>query len=238
MKVLITGAGGKVARAVRRELAGRHELRLMDVVEDAVEDPEDEVVVGSITDRGDLAGAVAGMDAVVQLALSPEWNRAEGFDVSVKGTYMLLEAAVAAGVQRAVCTSSLSAYSGPAFPDRWGITEATPPVPGGGPYTMMKIFEEHIARYFAEEMGLPATVLRLSGPMTQAEWEERAADGQDKGGLTHLEDVAQAYRLALEWEGESTYEVFHIGPEDRDGELPIDKAKDLLGYRPRWSMGR
>ena len=234
MKVLITGAGGKVATAVRKELAENgHELRLMDVR--PIDDPEGQIVVASITNRRDLAQAVAGMDAVVQLALSSDCHAAEGFDLNITGTYMLLEEALAAGVQRAVCTSSLSVYSGPSSPTRWGITEETPPVPGGGPYTMMKIFEEHIVRYFAEEMGLPATVLRLTGPLTAAEWEETAVAGTGGAGSTHLEDVAQAFRLALEREA-SGYEVYHIGSEHSSGELPIDKAKRILGYRPQWGF--
>ena len=230
MRVLIAGAGGKVARAVRRELAGHHQLRLMDVVE--VEDPEGEVVVGSITDRDAVERAVAGMEAVVQLALSPDCGRAEGFQVSVTGTYVLLEAAAAAGAKRAVCTSSLSVYWG----ERRGVTEATPAPPGGAPYPMMKVFEESVARFFAEAEGLPAVVLRLTGPLTDVEWQERAAEVTLGGGVTHLRDVAQAYRLALEWAGESPFEIFHIGPEDPHGELPIDKAKKLLGYRPRWPV--
>ena len=50
---------------------------------------------------------------------------------------------------------------------------------------MMKIFEEHIVRYFAEEKGLPATVLRLIGPLTAAEWEEIASAGTGKAGDHH-----------------------------------------------------
>ena len=234
MKVLITGAGGKVATAVRRELAEHgHELRLMDLR--AVDEPEGEMVIGSITRRADVAKAVAGMEAVVQLVLSPDWNAAEGFEINIAGTYMLLEEALTAGVQRAVCTSSLSVYAGPKSPERRGITEEVPTVPGGGPYTLMKIFEEHIVQYFAEEKGLPATVLRLTGPLTAAEWEETASDGTGKAGSTHLEDVAQAFRLALEREA-GGYEVFHIGSKHSGGELPIDKAKRVLGYRPRWGF--
>ena len=234
MKVLITGAGGKVATAVRRELAEHgHALRLMDIR--AVDQPEGEMVIGSITKRADVAKAVAGMEAVVQLVLSPDWNAAEGFETNIAGTYMLLEEALAAGVQRAVCASSLSVYAGPKSPERRGITEEVPTVPGGGPYTLMKIFEEHVVQYFAEEKGLAATVLRLTGPSTGKEWEEAAAAGTGGAGTTHLEDVAQAFRLALERDV-TGYDVFHIGSEHSSGELPIDKAKKMLGYRPKWSF--
>ena len=231
MNVLITGAGGHVARGVRRELAGRHTLRLMDLA--PLHDPEGEVVLGSITNRRELKRAAQGMDGVVHLALSPHWNDARGFDVSVKGTYMLLEEALAAGVKRVVCTSSLSVYAGPFSPERNGVTEEVPPVPGGGPYTMMKIFEEHIARYFAEEHGLSTAVLRLTGPTAPGDWDRMVSEGEGGPGTTHLEDVAQAYRLALE-KDDLGFEIFHIGPEDRDNSLPIAKARRILGYAPRW----
>ncbi len=233
MNVLITGAGGLVAKGVRKELAGRYALRLMDIA--PVHDPEGEVVIGSITNRRDVKQAVKGMDAIIHLALSAHENDARGFDVSVKGTYILLEEAIAAGVKRAVCTSSLSVYSGPFSPETDGVTEDVPPVPGCRPYTMMKIFEEDIVRHFAREMGLPAVILRLTGPTTADEWDRMAAAGTGSQNRTHLEDVAQAYRLALEKDGLG-FEIFHIGPEDRDGRLPIDKARRILGYAPKWSF--
>ena len=237
VNVLITGAQGQVARGVRKGLAGRHSLRLMDIV--PIQDPEGEALRGSVTNRRHVKRAVKGMDAVIHLALSAHENDPRGFDVSVKGTYILLEEALAAGVRRAVCTSSLSVYSampsGPFCPERKAVTEDVPPVPGNGPYAMMKIFEEDIVRYFARERGLPAVILRLTGPTTPEEWERMAAAGTGRPGRTHMEDVAQAYRLALE-KDDLGFEIFHIGPEDRDGRLPIDKAKRILGYAPRWSF--
>ena len=85
------------------------------------------------------------------------------------------------------------------------------------------------------ERGLPAVILRLTLPTAPDEWDEMAAAGTGSPRMTHLEDVAQAYRLALEKDGLG-FEIFHIGPEDRDGRLPIDKAKRILGYAPRWSF--
>ena len=233
MKVLITGAQGQVARGVRKGLAGRHSLRLMDIV--PIQDPEGEAIRGSVTNRRHVKRAVKGMDAVIHLALSAHEDDPRGFDVSLKGTYILLEEVLAAGVKRAVCTSSLSVYSGPFSPERKAVTEDVPPVPGCRPYTMMKIFEEDIVRHFAREMGLPAVILRLTGPTTADEWDRMAAAGTGSQNRTHLEDVAQAYRLALEKDGLG-FEIFHIGPEDRDGRLPIDKAKRILGYAPKWSF--
>ena len=233
MNVLITGAGGRVAKGVRKELAGRHVLRLMDIA--PVHDPEGEMSVGSVTNRRDVKRAVSGMNGIVHLALSPHFDDARGFDVSVKGTYMLLEEALAAGVKRAVCTSSLSVYAGPFSQAREGVTEEVPPVPGGGPYVMMKIFEEEVVRYFARERGLSAVVLRLTGPTAPEVWDTMVSEGTYRPGMTHLEDVGQAYRLAVE-KDELGFEIFHIGPEDRDGQLPIAKAKRILGYMPKWSF--
>ena len=233
MRVLITGAGGHVARGVCGELARRHTLRLMDVK--PVSEADGEAIVGSITDRRDIRRALEGMDAVVHLAMSHYPYDARGFDVSMKGTYMLLEEAVAAGVGRAVCTSSLSVYAGPFSPERVGVTEDVPPVAGGGPYTIMKVLEEQIVRFFAVEKGLSTVILRLTGPTVADEWDRIAAEGTGGPALTHMDDVAQAFRLALEADSIG-FEIFHIGPKDTNGYLPIDKAHRILRYSPRWAF--
>ncbi len=233
MHVLITGAGGHVAQGIRKELSERHTLRLMDV--NPLSEPRAEAVVGSVTNRRHLRRALKGMQALVHLAMSPHPFGARGFDVNVKGTYMLLEEAVAAGIKRAVCTSSLSVYAGPYAPERVGVTEEVAPVVGGGSYPMVKIIEEQIVRYFAQEKGLSTVILRLTGPVVHDEWDRMAAEGGGSPAITHMEDVAQAYRLALE-KDDIDFEIFHIGPKNTRGYLPIDKASRILGYSPRWSF--
>jgi nucleoside-diphosphate-sugar epimerase len=210
----------------------------MDIV--PIQEPEGEAIRGSVTNRRHVKRAVEGMDAIVHLAMHSGFDGARAFDVSLKGTYMLLEEALAAGVKKAVCTSTLSVYSGPrscpyGVPETRGVTEDVPPVPDYWGYKMMKIFEEHVVRHFAREMGLPAVILRLTLPKGPEKWDKMAAEGTGNPWMTHLEDVAQAYRLALEKDGLG-FEIFHIGPEDRDGLLPIDKARRILGYAPRWSF--
>ena len=233
MRVLITGAGGRVARGVRGELARKHTLRLMDVK--PVSEADGETIVGSITDRKAIRRALEGMDAVVHMAMSRYPYDARGFDVSIKGTYMLLEEAAAAGIDRTVCTGTLSVYARPSFPERVGVTEDVPPVAGGGAYTVMKVLEEQIVRFFAVEKGLSTAILRLTGPTAADEWDRIAAEGKGRPANTHMDDVAQAYRLALEADSIG-FEIFHIGPKDTTGYLPIDKAHRILGYSPRWAF--
>ena len=48
MKILITGAGGRVGTQLARELAQDHELRLLDVA--PIDDPHGEVIQGSVAD--------------------------------------------------------------------------------------------------------------------------------------------------------------------------------------------
>ncbi|NLB94982.1 MAG: NAD(P)-dependent oxidoreductase, partial [Armatimonadetes bacterium] len=111
MKVLITGAAGKVGRMVRRALIGHHAMRFLDVV--PVDGTEGEMVVGSILDRETLAAAMQGMDAVIHLAygarndMTLEAYEDLSFRVNAQGTFLVAQAAAAAGVRRFVYASTL-----------------------------------------------------------------------------------------------------------------------------------
>ena len=91
MNVLITGATGRVGRAVRKALSGRHMLRLLDPV--PVVHPGGEFVQGSVTDRATVRKAVEGMQGVVHLAFgkdqdapsTPEQPPQEGVENSGNG---------------------------------------------------------------------------------------------------------------------------------------------------------
>ncbi|WP_435127010.1 NAD-dependent epimerase/dehydratase family protein [Actinacidiphila sp. bgisy144] len=112
-RVLVTGAAGRIGRALRTRLArpGRT-LRLLDVAETAPAGPgEDvEVVRASFTDPDAIRAACRGADAVLHLggeAGEAPWERVR--EANIDGTAHLLEAARAQGVPRVVLASSLHA---------------------------------------------------------------------------------------------------------------------------------
>ena len=111
MKILVTGAGGKVGTELCRELAKSHDLRRLDI--QSIPTPGGEVLQGSVTKWETVKRAVDGMDAVAHLAIHhPGERRHQSYeqyiqddvDTGVKGTDMLLHAAKEAGVKRFVYT--------------------------------------------------------------------------------------------------------------------------------------
>lgn len=109
-RVLITGAAGMVGRMMRPRLRreGRV-LRLLDITPPApAEDGEPvELVTGSVTDPEAMAGACAGVDAVIHLGgHSREHTWEETLKVNIDGTRTVLDAASTAGVPRMILASS------------------------------------------------------------------------------------------------------------------------------------
>jgi nucleoside-diphosphate-sugar epimerase len=181
MRVLVTGAGGRIGRRLRPLLAapGRT-LRLLDAAEQAP--PADgepvELVTGDLTDPDVMDRACAGVDAVVHLAAIPsEDSWADLVRVNIDGTRTVLEAARAAGVRRAVLASSIHAAG---FYRRPGGGEADPSVPGGIPaptgpdgvpaavpprpdsyYGVTKAAVEALGSVYADRFGMAVFALRI-----------------------------------------------------------------------------
>jgi nucleoside-diphosphate-sugar epimerase len=113
MKVLVTGATGKVgSRFVPRLIAKGYDVTVL--VRDAAKAlPGAKVVVGDLYDPNTLPAAVAGMDAVIHLAaLFRTFTDNEGIvKTNHTGTVALAQAAIAAGVKRFVFVSTGNVYS-------------------------------------------------------------------------------------------------------------------------------
>jgi NADP-dependent aldehyde dehydrogenase len=112
-RILVTGAAGRIGRALRPRLArpGRT-LRLLDVAEIAPAGPgEDvEIVRASFTDPAAADAACRGVDAVLHLGgLAGEgpWEKIRA--ANIDGTWHVLEAACRHGVPRVVLASSIHA---------------------------------------------------------------------------------------------------------------------------------
>ncbi len=165
--VLVTGATGEVGRGVLPWLQERFELRLL-----SLDPPGDDPrrLQADLLDWDALSAAMHGVEAVLHLAIASGHSGVyeddacndRRFDVNVKGTYHVFEAARCAGVRRIVHVSSLMVV--------WGHGCAAP-VPGDAPprpvgvYALTKALSEQIARHYADAHGLEVITLRIAAPL-------------------------------------------------------------------------
>ena len=216
--VLVTGGAGRLGRYVVAELTGHCRVSVLDRAA-GVDFPAD------VLDLDAVARALPGHDAVVHLAaidVSVPAPPERLFDVNVRGTWNVLQAAHQAGVRRAVVCSSVAATgidSPGTAPLYLPIDEAHPLRPTH-PYGLSKEVDEAIARSFARRGGMEVIILRPAwvmfpeilrnvldelagllppaGPVTAADTAERAREPLPLlRSWVDPVDAARAFRLAL-----------------------------------------
>jgi UDP-glucose 4-epimerase len=195
MKVLLTGASGRVGRAVAVRLRREHHVIGFDQVPSSTTD-----VVASLADESALRAALRGAQAVIHTAglHAPHVGHHPDSvfeDINVQGTMTLLRLALEAGVGRFVYTSTTALYgaaSNQAGPAAW-ITEETVPQPLTI-YHRTKLAAEHALLSVAQRSPVAVTVLRMSrcfpepAPVMAAYRLHRGVD---------VRDVAEAHALAM-----------------------------------------
>jgi NAD dependent epimerase/dehydratase len=172
-RVLVTGAGGfigghLVARLVRagavvRGLVhynSRNDRGTLDWLDPAIV-AEVDVVLGELRDVESVTRATQDIDVVLHLgamiAIPYSYvNPRDFLEVNVLGTMNVLQAALGAGVQRVVHTSTSEVYgSAQTVP----ITE-THPLEPQSPYAASKVAADKLADAWQRSYELPVTVLR------------------------------------------------------------------------------
>jgi uronate dehydrogenase len=231
MRVLITGAAGYVGRRVWRGLEAEHELRLADL--SAAGDDLRWIRI-DVTSPAEVMKAMQGMEAVVHCAVASghEGDYEEDafnqlrFNVNVRGTFNVLEAARRAGVRRFVHTSSLMVVWDYPLPDR--VPGDAPPRPLGT-YAVTKQMGETLCRYYAERFGMSIICLRIPKPIDLADptWKQRRIRPQ----WLAFPDLIQAYRLALQAPNIG-FEIVTVVGESSRRRWDLTRAERLLGYRP------
>ena len=214
---LVTGASGFVGSAVVRALLaeGRRVRVLLRPTSDRrnIAGLEVEERIGSLGDWPSLKAAVAGCGAVFHVAADYRlWVRDPEamYAANVDGTTRLMTAALEAGVERIVYTSSVATLGLAA-----GGTPADEMEPSLladmiGPYKRSKYLAEERVRQMVGERGLPAVVVNPSTPIGPRDVKPtptgrlivEAASGRmpafvDTGlNLVHVDDVAAGHLLA------------------------------------------
>ncbi len=255
-RTFITGASGFVGGAVLSKLleAGlavralvRPSSRVDDLTRLGVE-----LVEGDLRDRSSIAAAMAGSRYVFHVAADYRlWarNRSEIFASNVDGTRNVMEAALRAGVERVVYTSSVATLAlrpdgAPADESRL-LSEAE----GIGAYKRSKIAAERLVCAMVAARNLPAVIVNPSTPIGPRDRRPTptgrivvaAAAGQipafvDTGlNLVHVDDVALGHLAALQC-GKIGQRYILGGQNVTFAQMLADIAA-LAGRRPpRWRL--
>jgi dihydroflavonol-4-reductase len=173
-RTLVTGATGFVGFHVAQQLVARGErIRVLTRANSrqdnivALGSALVEPVSGDLTDADSLRQAVRGCDTLYHVAADYRlWAKdpQDLYRANVNGTRDLLEAALAAGVQRVVYTSTVGALGIPH--DGSPGTEQTPVTESNmiGHYKRSKFLAEEVARGFVER-GLAVVIVNPSTPV-------------------------------------------------------------------------
>jgi dihydroflavonol-4-reductase len=218
-RTLLTGATGFVGSAVARALfragfpvralvrSGSPRFHLSDL--------DLEVVEGDLRDADSVASAVKGARSVFHVAADYRlWARdpREIFAANVDGTRNVMQAALRAGVERVVYTSSVATLG--LRPDGTAADESKPlsEAQGIGAYKRSKIAAERLVEAMIVREGLPAIIVNPSTPIGPRDVKPtptgriivEAACGRIPGfvdtglNLVHVDDVADGHLAALE----------------------------------------
>ncbi|MHB1081239.1 MAG: NAD-dependent epimerase/dehydratase family protein [Prosthecobacter sp.] len=159
--VTIFGASGKLGRHALAVLARRGFAVRALVHRTPVAGENITSVTGSITDAKAVDETVRGADIVVQLATTKE-DADTFFDVSVRGTFNILEACRRQGVKQFILFGGDAAQGIWFYPQPIPIDENHPLTAYPGCYAFSKVMEETMAAQYAIQYGVPVTVLRSS----------------------------------------------------------------------------
>lgn len=159
MRVLLTGAAGRIGSVLRRQLRGRCTLRSVDLAPLGNAVDGEEVATVDIRDAVAVAEAVRGCDAIVHLAGHPrDADHETLLDLNVRGSYNVFEAAVAANCPRVVFASSnhVTGY----YPGTAIITPDMPVRPDGL-YGLSKVYGEGLGSLYHDRYGLDVAAIRI-----------------------------------------------------------------------------
>jgi nucleoside-diphosphate-sugar epimerase len=223
MKILLTGAAGRLARGVRQAAAGEHELVLLDTLP-AIADEGG--IVGGVDHLDIVMRAAEGCDAIVHTAAmhGSSFNKASNAEflrVNVLGAENLFQAALNHHIPRLVMASTMEVIIGRSW-SAYGtavLDETLPPRPDWI-YPQSKLMIEQLGHFYAQTHGLQVVQMRFMA------FDARPAEALGFEQLARWLDVTDAARAVLLGVTRPGLrdEVLHIGPDTPLTQADVNQA--------------
>jgi len=246
-KILITGGAGLVGSILIEGLKNNFEIRILD--QKTVEGIDSRA--GDISNLESILPAFENIDTVVHLAgdrrVHGDWNSI--LNNNITGIYNIYEAARINGVKRVVFASSQHATGGfydvepwsfinngeyEKLPDNYKLLDETCRIRPDSYYGASKSFGESLGSYYSDFYNLSTIHIRIGwvisdddptfSPISLNLW------------LSH-KDVCQIIELSVNAGENIKYDIFYATSDNHWKIWSIDKAKNILGYKPEDGAG-
>lgn len=220
-RLLLTGAAGRIATAVRPVLRSvAEEVLLTDCIQVRELEAGERFERAELDDPAPWMSLASGCDAVVHLGAVPDEAAFELLaGPNLHGPFHVLEAARRAGVRRVVVASSGRATGFYRVGERLD-GDATPRP--DGLYGATKAFSEALGRMYADKFGLEVVALRIGT------FEERPRTWRDLSTWLSPGDARRLVRAALTGPVDGFLAVYGVSANTRGWwDLPSS-----LGYAP------
>jgi nucleoside-diphosphate-sugar epimerase len=229
IKVLLTGAAGRIGSFLTEHLAGRYDFVLADL-RAPTETHGFPFVQADIADLEAMRALSQGIDTVVHLAADPS-TRATWESLlprNIIGVQHVFQAAQEAGCRRVVFASSVNAVSGYS---REIQVRTSMPVRPPNLYGATKAWGEALACYYADQLGLSAICLRFGWVVSRDSEQLKLHQRMLDIALTY-EDLTRLVRASIDASNDVRFGIFHGVSNNRWKRLDISDARAVLGYAP------
>jgi uronate dehydrogenase len=220
--VLITGAAGDVGTHLRRELAGRYELRLSDRRPLKAQKGE-KFLRADISKVADAMKITKGVDAIVHLggySVEGPWKAILG--ANIVGCYNVFEAARRNGVKRILFATSNHAVG---FYPRNQVIDHRVYIKPDGRYGVSKVFGEALGSLYADKYAMEVFCMRIGNVNPEPIDKRRLAIWSSP------RDLAQLVSIGIDHPGIRFEIVYGVSGNARSW---YDNSNAMrLGYRPK-----
>lgn len=230
MKVLILGGNGHLGPHVVKALEPHYSLRVTDINDIDTKHESMHIDVGSLDQ---VLKAAEGMDTIINCSVLRH-DRQLAFDVSTRGCYNMMRAAVEHGIKRIINTGPHFTIQGESYTSYdYEINPDVPPHTSTGLYPITKGLGQEICKVFTEHYDI-YVLCYLFLSFQNLDYDRKGTDLNPFS--VSWRDAGKAFQLGLEIDLEelpSKCEIFNIFADLPHQQFSNAKTKRILGFQPK-----